>query len=69
MDDLRKVVKVNDEGSVVSGSGKGSDEHECLVEVVNASEKPGERHSSRRRLDHLGLVDLVLLRESDHRHP
>ena len=63
VDDLREVVKVNDEGSTVSGGGEGADEHECLVEVVSASEEPGERHDGRRRLDLLGLVDLVLLLE------
>ena len=60
MDDLREVVKVNDEGSAVSGGDKGVDEHECLVKVVSVSE-PGERHGGQRRLDLLGLVDLVLL--------
>nr|POE90446.1 hypothetical protein CFP56_43120 [Quercus suber] len=69
MDDLCEVVKVNDEGVSVSGGGEGADEHECLVKVVSASEEPGERHGGRRWLDLLGLVDLVLLRESDRRHP
>ena len=63
VDDLREVVKVNDEGGAVSGGGEGADEHERPVEVVGASEEPGERHRGRRRLDLLGLVDLVLLLE------
>nr|POF25196.1 hypothetical protein CFP56_29488 [Quercus suber] len=69
VDDLREVVKVNDEGGAVSGGGKGADEHERPVKVVSASEEPGERHGGQRRLDLLGLVDLVLLKESDRRHP
>ena len=69
VDDLREVVKVNDEGGAVSGGGEGADEHERPVEVVGASEEPGERHGGRRRLNLLGLVDLILLKESDHRHP
>ena len=59
MDDLCEVVKVNDEGSAVSGGDKGVDEHECLVKVVSVSE-PGERHGGQRRLD---LLELVLLLE------
>ena len=62
MDDLREVVKVNDEGSAVSGGNKGVDEHECLVKLVSVSE-PRERHGGQRRLDLLELVDLVLLLE------
>ena len=69
MDDLREVVKVDNEGGVVSGGGKGANEHERPIEVVSASEEPRERHGGRRRLNLLGLVDLILLRESDHRHP
>ena len=69
MDDLHEVVKVNDERGAVSGGDEGADEHECLVEVVSASKEPGERHGGWRWLDLLGLVDLVLLRELDHRHP
>ena len=48
MDDLRKVVKANNEGGAVSGDGEGADEHERPVEVVNASKEPGERHGSQR---------------------
>ena len=69
VDDLCEVVKVYDEDGVVSGDGEGADEHECLVEVVNASKEPGERHGGWRRLNLLELVDLTLLRESDRRHP
>ena len=63
MDDLREVVKVNDKGGTVTGSNEGADEHECPIEVVNASEEPRERHDGWRRLDLLRLVDLVLLLE------
>ena len=63
VDDLHKVVKVNDEGGTVSGGGEGADEHEWPVKVVSESEEPGERHSGRRRFDLLGLVDLILLLE------
>ena len=69
MDNLREVVKVNDKGGAVSSGGEGADEHEHPVEVFSVSEEPRERHSGRRRLDLLGLVDLILLRESNHRHP
>ena len=69
VDDLRKVVKANNEGSAVSGDGEGADEHERRVEVVSASKEPGERHGGWRWLDLLGLVDLVLLRELDHCPP
>ena len=63
VDDLRKVVKANNEGSAVSGGGEGADEHERPVKVVNASKEPGERHSGQRRLDLIELVDIVLLLE------
>ena len=63
VEDLREVVKVNDEGGTMSGGGEGADEHECPVKVVSASEEPGERHGGRRRLDLLRLIDLVLLLE------
>ena len=69
MDDLREVVKVNDEGGAVSNGSEGADEHQHPVEVVSASEEPGERHGGQTQLDFLGLVDLVLLRESDGHHP
>ena len=68
VDDLREVVKVNDKGGTVSSGDEGADEHECLVEVVSASEEPGERHGGRRRLDLLWLVNLVLLLELLCRH-
>ena len=45
---LRKVLKANDEGGAMSGSGEGANEHERPVEVVNASKEPGERHGSQR---------------------
>ena len=61
VDDLREVVKVNDEGSAMSNGGEGADEHECPVEVVSASEEPGERHGGWRWLNLLGLIDLILL--------
>ena len=48
VDDLRKVVKANNEGGAVSGDGEGADEHERRVEVVSASKEPGERHGSQR---------------------
>ena len=68
MDDLREVVKVNDKGGTVSSGDEGADEHEFPVEVVSASEELGERHGGRRRLDLLGLVNLVLLLELLRRH-
>ena len=67
MDDLHEIVKVNDEGGAVSNGGEEVDEHEHLVEVVSASEELGERHSGWRRLDLLGLLDLILLLELLHR--
>ena len=63
VDDLRKVVKANNEGGAVSGDGEWADEHERRVEVVSASKEPGERHGGHRRLDLLELVDIVLLLE------
>ena len=63
VDDLREVVKVNNEGGTVSGGNEGADEHECPIEVVSASKELGERHGGRWPLDLLGLVDLVLLLE------
>ena len=63
MDDLRKVVKANNEGGAVSSDGKGANEHKRPVEVVNASKEPGERHGGQRQLDLLELVDIILLLE------
>lgn len=46
MDDLGEVVEVDDEGGIVSHSGKRTDDHECLIKPISASEEPRERHGS-----------------------